>query len=62
LVPFDQDILILPTEDPWPKFVIPEKKNLIIVSYMYLLTGQIDDRPPMWAYLYDCELEALPVT
>lgn len=49
--PFDGERLVLPTEEPWPRFVIPERHNLLIVEYFYLLADQMDEN--LWAYLFD---------
>lgn len=31
--------LVLPTREPWPRFVIPERHNLLILEFIYLLAG-----------------------
>lgn len=48
--PFDDKRLLLPTEEPWPRFVIPEFGK-IDLEWFYLLAGQLDEN--MWAYLFD---------
>lgn len=50
--PFDQEVLVLPTPEPWPKFVIPHF-GAITIEHFYLLAGQIDNN--MWAYLYEAD-------
>ena len=50
---------MLPTEDPWPKFVLPEKHNAILIQHFYLLGAQLDDAPPIWAYLFDGDIETV---
>lgn len=57
--PLDQEFLILPTEEPWPKFVLPQKVNSIMVQSFYLLCGQLDDQPPTWSYLFDGDIETV---
>lgn len=48
--PLDNEYLPLPTEEPWPRFVVPEKRTLL-VCYFYLLAGQEEET--IWSYLYD---------
>jgi hypothetical protein len=60
--PLDGEFLILPTEEPWTKFVIPAKHNKILIQHFYLLSGQLDDSPPIWGYLYECDLDSLLTT
>lgn len=61
--PFDQEILTLPTEEPWPRFVIPDRQKKITVVHFYLLSGKLEDvEYPMWSYLYDCDLDSLMLT
>jgi hypothetical protein len=60
--PLDQEFLVLPTENPWPKFVIPAKHNAILIQHFYLLGGQLDDQPPIWSYLYDGDIESMFAT
>lgn len=47
--PFDGEQLILPTEKPWPRFVIPRFEP-ITIEYFYLLAGEEDE---VWCYLFD---------
>jgi hypothetical protein len=57
--PLDGEFLILPTEVPWTKFVLPEKHNKILVQHFYLLGAQLDDHPPIWSYLFDGDIETI---
>lgn len=47
--PFDGERMVLPTEEPWPRFVIP-KFGTIIIQYFYLYAGEDDD---LYLYLFD---------
>lgn len=51
--PFDGKRLVLPCdpEDPWPKFVVPNWENPLLVEVFYLRSGQLDEQ--LWAYLHD---------
>lgn len=48
--PFDGKRILLPTEEPWPRFVIPQF-GAIDVEFFYLLAGQLDEA--LWSYLFD---------
>jgi hypothetical protein len=54
--PMDSEFLILPTPEPWPKFVVPKLGN-IVIPYFYLLGGQEDENT--WSYLYDEDFSGL---
>jgi hypothetical protein len=57
--PLDQEFLVLPTDEPWPKFVVPAKHNKILIQHFYLLAAQIDDAPVIWTYLFDGDIETV---
>lgn len=48
--PFDGKSILLPTEEPWPRFVIP-KFGTVDLEFYYLLAGQMTDQK--WSYLFD---------
>lgn len=48
--PYDGVRMVLPTEVPWPKFVIPEF-GTVQLEWFYLLAGQMDENT--WSYLFD---------
>lgn len=48
--PYDGERLVLPTDTPWPRFVIP-KFGPVTIEHFYLLADQLDDN--LWAYLFD---------
>lgn len=48
--PFDGRKLVLPTNKPWPRFVIPKFDNPIQIEFFYLYSGWVDD---MATYLFD---------
>lgn len=50
--PYDGQRLILPTPEPWPRFVIPEF-GTITLEHFYLLAGQLGEY--YWAYLYEAD-------
>lgn len=49
--PFDGKRVVLPTNEPWPRYVIPKFDEPIDIEYFYLLAGRIDHG--MWSYLFD---------
>lgn len=49
--PFDGKRCVLPTEKPWPRFVIPKFDDPIDLEYFYLLAGQLDEN--LFSYLFD---------
>lgn len=55
--PFDGERLVLPTEQPWPRFVIPKFESPIVIEFFYLLADQVDEN--MWAYLFDENFSAV---
>lgn len=48
--PFDGKRVILPTDEPWPRFVIP-KFGTIQIEYYYLLAGPLEEN--LYSYLFD---------
>jgi hypothetical protein len=53
----DGEYLLLPTENPWPKFVVPELGKPFMVSYFYLLSGPGEIQNEFF-YLYEEEIES----
>jgi hypothetical protein len=50
--PYDGETLVLPTKEPWPRFVIP-KFGTLTIQYFYLLAGEKDEG--YYCYLYEDE-------
>lgn len=49
--PYDGKRLVLPTSEPWPRFVIPNFDNALDVEYFYLFAGQLEGA--IYSYLFD---------
>lgn len=48
--PYDGERLVLPTEVPWKRFVIPSFGN-ITVEFFYLYSGELEEN--LHIYLYE---------
>lgn len=53
--PIDGHYLPLPTEEPWPKFIVPEVGDLTVI-YFYLYAGEHEN---LWLYLYEPNTDGL---